>query len=85
MEPIESEQEYAARVPSYEANPRKRFNWLHVITVLGAIWLLFLLVSIIFQLPISGFVGPVMSIMLLLFFVVAGLLFWAMAPKANRE
>jgi hypothetical protein len=84
MEPIESELEYVTRAP-YEANPRKRFNWLHIITVLGAIWLIFLVVAIIFQLPISGLVGPVMSFMLLLFFMTAGLLFWALAPKANRE
>ncbi|MBE3559096.1 MAG: hypothetical protein IMW89_07710 [Ktedonobacteraceae bacterium] len=84
MEPIESDFEYVERTP-YEADPRKRFNWLLIVPILGSLWLLYLLVSVIFQLPVTPLVNPVMSFMLPFFFIVAGLLFWAMEPKANRE
>jgi len=83
MEQIDPELEYVVREP-YEANPRARFNWLYVLPTLGVVWLLYLVVAAIFQLPTSGLVGPVMSVMIVIFFVMAGLLFWAMAPKANR-
>ena len=82
MEPIDSDLEYM--VSEREADPRKRFNWLYLFPALGALWLIYLIVSIIFQLPVTGVVDPVMSFMILLFFLVAGGLFWALAPRVNR-
>ncbi|HLG62522.1 MAG TPA: hypothetical protein VKY19_11355 [Ktedonosporobacter sp.] len=84
MKPLDSDLEYAAG-ESREADPRARFNWLYIIPGLGALWLLFLACAAIFQWPVSGVVNPVMSFMLLFFFIIVGLLFWALAPKANRE
>jgi len=82
MEPIDSNLEYIA---SEQRNPRKRFNWLYLVPALGVLWLLYLLVSVIFQLPANGIVDPIMSFMLLFLFVVVGLLFWALSPKENRQ
>ncbi|HEY7419668.1 MAG TPA: hypothetical protein VH593_31095 [Ktedonobacteraceae bacterium] len=82
MEPIDSNLEYIA---SENRDPRKRFNWLYIFPALGVLWLLYLLLSVIFQLPASGIIDPVMSFVLVLFFVVAGLMFWALAPKENRQ
>jgi hypothetical protein len=82
MEPIDSDLEYI--VHKQEVDPRKRFNWLYLFPALGVLWLLYLIISVIFQLPVSGVVDPVMSFMILLFFLVAGGLFWAFAPRSNR-
>ena len=81
MEPLDTDLEYVARG---ETNPRARFNWLYIIPVLGLVWLLYLIGAAVVQWPVSGAVDPVMSFMLVLFFVMAGLLFWAMAPRAHH-
>jgi tellurite resistance protein TehA-like permease len=83
MEPIDSDLEYVVR-QRHEGNPRARFNWMYLLPTLGVIWLLFLFASAAFQWPIMGVVAPVMTIMILLFFVAVGLLFWTHAPKENR-
>jgi hypothetical protein len=80
MEPLDTDYEYAKR----ESNPRARFNWLYIFPALGAIWLLYLLSAAVFQFPVTGVVDTVMGLMIVLFFVLVGLLFWAMAPKVNR-
>ncbi len=79
MEPLDSDY-----VVQRQENPRARFNWLYIVPVLGSLWLLYLLLATIFQLPLSGVLDSIMSLMIVLFFVMAGLLFWAMAPKSNR-
>ena len=84
MEPLDTDLDYSVR-ESRTTNPRSRFNWLYVLPTLGLVWLLFLMGAAIFQWPIDAVVNPVMSLMLVVFFVMVGLLFWAMAPKANRE
>jgi len=86
MEQIDSDYEYraAARQEPGEAELKKRFNWLYVIPILGSLWLLFLFVAAVFQVPISAVVNPIMTIMILIFLLMGGLLFWALAPKSNR-
>ncbi|HZR39144.1 MAG TPA: hypothetical protein VFB12_03455 [Ktedonobacteraceae bacterium] len=82
MEPLDSDYD-VIRQPR-ETNPRARFNWLYVLPVFGVIWLLFLAGAAIFQWPIDGVVDPVMMLMVVFFFIMVGLLFWALAPKQNR-
>jgi hypothetical protein len=82
MEPIDSDLEYI--VNEREVDPHKRFNWLYLFPALGALWLLYLVVSVIFQLPVTGVVDPVMSLMIVIFFLLAGGMFWALAPRSNR-
>ena len=81
MEPLDTEYEYVKR----EANPRARFNWLYIFPALGAVWLLYLLSAAVFQFPVTGAVDTIMVLMIVMFFVLAGLLFWAMAPSSNRS
>jgi fatty acid desaturase len=83
MEPIDTDFEYVAS-KSQEADPRKRFNWMYIIPVLGLLWLLYLTLAIIFEWPVTGVVDPVMTIMIVVFFVFVGLLFWALAPRAKQ-
>ena len=84
MEPIDTDFDYVAS-RSRQTNLRNRFNWLYVLPTLGVLWLVYLVLAVIFQWPLSGQVDTVMLIMLLLFFVTVGLLFWSLAPKSNRE
>lgn len=84
MEPIDSDLEYPVH-ERREVDPGKRFNWLYILPGLGALWLLYLVVSVVFQLPVTGVVDPVMSFMIVLFFIFVGLLFWAMAPRVHRH
>lgn len=84
MEPIDTDFDYVAQ-RSREANPKERFNWLYIFPTLGVLWVLYLTLAIVFQWPVTNVVGPVMSIMLLVLFAVAALLFWAMAPRAKRR
>lgn len=80
MEPLNSDYEVVVREP----NPRARFNWLYLFPTLGGLWLLYLLLAAVFQFPVTGAVDPVMAFMLVMFFVMAGLLFWALAPRGKR-
>jgi len=84
MEPIDTDFDYVAQ-QSREINPRSRFNWLYFLPTLGVLWVLYLTLAAIFQWPVTGVVDPVLSLMIVVFFVFIGLLFWALAPKANRE
>ncbi|GCE12332.1 hypothetical protein [Tengunoibacter tsumagoiensis] len=79
MEPLDSNY-----VVQRHENPRARFNWLYIIPVLASLWLLYLVAAAIFQFPITGIIDPVMSLMIVGFFVMVGLLFWALAPRSNR-
>ncbi len=80
MEPLDSDYEYVV----YRSDPKTRFNWLYIIPTLGVLWLLYLVAATAFQFSISSVVDTVMGLMLLVLFVLAGLLFWALAPKENR-
>lgn len=82
MEPIETDFDYVAQ---QSQNPRGRFNWLYIIPTAGIIWLLFLLAAALFQWPISDAINPIMSLMIVVFFVIVALLFYALSPRANRE
>ncbi len=84
MEPIDTDFDYVAS-RSRQANPRARFNWLYILPTLGMLWVAYLILAVIFQWPLSGQVDPIMAIMMLLFVVMVGLLFWVFAPKSNHE
>ncbi len=84
MEPIDSDFEYAVS-GKRELNLRSRFNWLYIIPSLGVLWVVYLVLAVIFQWPVTGIVDPVMTLMIVVFFAFVILLFWAMAPKENRD
>jgi fatty acid desaturase len=80
MEPLDSDYEVVAREP----NPQARFNWLYLFPALGVLWMALLASAAIFQFPLTSVIDPVMGFMLVLFFVLAGLLFWTHAPGAKK-
>ncbi len=84
MEPIDTDFDYVAQ-QSRKTDLRARFNWLYILPILGVLWVVYLILAVIFQWPLAGQVDTIMVLMVLLFLVIVGLLFWAMAPKSNRE
>jgi hypothetical protein len=83
MEPLDTDFEYVVQ-KTREAYPEKRFNWLYILPALGVLWVLFLTLAVVFQLDISTVVNPIMGIMIAVFLVFAGALFWALAPRAGK-
>ena len=84
MEPIDTDFDYVAQ-QSRKADLRARFNWLYILPILGVLWVVFLTLAVIFQWPLTGQVDPIMVLVVLLFIVIVGLLFWSVAPRANRD
>ncbi len=84
MEPIDTDFDYVAQ-QSRKTDLRARFNWLYILPTLGVLWVVFLTLAVIFQWPLAGDVDTIMVLIVLLFVVIVALLFWAMAPKSNRE
>jgi len=80
MEPLDSDHEYVV----YRSDPKARFNWLYIIPTLGVLWLVYLFAAAAFQFSVANVVDTVMGLMLVILFVLAGLLFWALAPRENR-
>ena len=80
MEPLGSDYEYIV----YRSDPKTRFNWLYILPTLGVLWLVYLFAAAAFQFSVTNVVDTVMGLMLVVLFVLAGLLFWALAPKENR-
>jgi len=86
MEQIDADFDYVVR----ERKPRTvkrevRFNLLLIFPALGLLWLLYLIGTAVFQWSASDVVYPVMTIMVVLFAIVVGLLFWAFAPSTNKQ
>ncbi|HEY5004707.1 MAG TPA: hypothetical protein VII61_16200 [Ktedonobacteraceae bacterium] len=84
MEPIDTDFDYVAQ-QSRKTDLRARFNWLYILPILGVLWVVYLILAVIFEWPLSGQVDTIMVLIVLLSLVIVGLLFWAMAPKSNRE
>ena len=83
MEPIDTDFDYVAQ-QSRKTDLRARFNWLYILPILGVLWVVYLILAVIFEWPLSGQVDTIMVLIVLLSLVIVGLLFWAMAPKSNR-
>jgi len=77
MEPLETDFAYAVSRPR-ASELRMRFNWLQFLPVLGVCWVAFLTLAVIFQWPITEVVNPLLTLMIMIFFLFVGLFFCAM-------
>jgi hypothetical protein len=84
MEPIDTDFDYVAQ-QSRKTDLSARFNWLYILPVLGVLWVVYLIFAVIFEWPLAGQVDTIMVLLVLLFLVIVGLLFWAVAPRSKRE
>ncbi|MBV9689860.1 MAG: hypothetical protein JO202_09130 [Ktedonobacteraceae bacterium] len=86
MEQLDSDFDYVVRERKPRAVKREvRFNLLLIFPALGLLWLLYLVGAAVFQWSVTDVVNAVMIIMVVLFALVVGLLFWAFAPSANNQ
>ncbi len=82
MEPLDTDIDYMVHAPG-AANPDSRFNVILALPVLGILLLLVFATAAIFQLNLSDFIDLLMGLLLVVFFVLIALLFWAMAPRTR--
>ena len=82
MEPLDTDMDYMVRTPR-TANPDSRFNVILILPVIGILLLLVFATAATFQLDLSDLIDSLMGLLILLFFVLIALLFWAMAPRVS--
>lgn len=83
MEPLDSDIEYLSNVPR-PSTPAARLSILYIFPILGALLVLFFVGAAVFQWNVSVLVDNLVVLMVILFFVFLGIVFWATAPRANR-
>jgi uncharacterized membrane protein YGL010W len=82
MEPLDSDLEY---VQSGQRPDRQgsRFNVMLIIPILGLLLVLVFIGAAVFQWNLSGLIDSLVGLLMIMFFVIIGMLFWAGAPKTG--
>jgi len=83
MEPLDTDLDYVRTEPR-QVNPAARFNAMLILPIIGALLVLLFISAAIFQFDLSGLVDSLIGLMMVLFVVLIVMLFWALAPRANR-
>ena len=83
MEPLDTDLDYIRTEPR-PGNPASRFNAMLILPIIGALLILLFISAAIFQFDLSGLIDSLVGLMMLLFVVLVAMLFWALAPRANR-
>jgi len=84
MEQIDTDMEYMPREPR-PSSTASRMNALLILPILGFVLILVFILAAIFQLNLSDLIDSLMGLMMLFFFALIVLLFWGLAPRANRS
>jgi hypothetical protein len=85
MEPLDTDlQEYMVREPRRNVNPRARLNYAFAFPILGGVMMLYFITAAIFQFDISDYIDSLVGLLLVMFFVFVGLLFWGLAPREKK-
>jgi hypothetical protein len=84
MEPLESDIEYVSNAPR-PSTPASRLSILYIFPVLGVLLVLFFVGAFAFQWNISVLVDNLVVLMVVLFFVFTGIVFWALAPRTSNS
>ena len=83
MEQFDTDMEDVVRVPR-PATPGSRLNVLLILPALGVLLMLVFVIAAIFQFDLSLLIDSLMGLITLFFFVLVGLLFWALAPQGHN-
>lgn len=83
MEPLDSDIEYVSNAPR-PSTPASRLSILYIFPVLGVLLVLFFVGAFAFQWNVSALVDNLVVLMVVLFFVFIGIVFWARAPRPNE-
>ena len=85
MEPLDTDIEYMSNAPR-PATPASRLSILYIFPILGVLLVLFLAGSIAFQWDISVLIDNLVVLLVVLFFVFTGVLFWGLsAARSNKS
>ena len=84
MEPLDTDMDYMARVP-HQRTPGSRMNALLILPIFGFVLILVFVSAAIFQFDLSDLIDSLMGLVTFFFLVMIAMLFWAMAPRANRS
>ena len=80
MEPLDTDSDYVQYTPPV-STPASRLSILYIFPILGALLVLTFIGAAVFQWDLSSFVDNLVVVMVILFFVFLGILFWALAPR----
>ena len=83
MEPLDTDLQAMVRGPR-PAAPGSRLNALLILPTFGLLLMLVFVIAAIFQLDLSELIDSLMGLVTLFFFVLVGMLFWAMAPRGHN-
>lgn len=84
MEPLDSDIEYMSNAPA-PSTPASRLSILYIFPILGVFLVLFFVGAFAFQWNLSSLVDNLVVLMVVLFFVFTGIIFWALAPREGQE
>lgn len=85
MEPLDSDIEYMSNAPR-PATPASRLSILYIFPILGVLLVLFFAGAFAFQWNISVLVDNLVVLLVVLFFVFTGILFWGLsAARSHKE
>jgi len=84
MEPLDTDMDYMARVPR-QRTAGSRMNALLILPIFGLVLILVFISAVIFQIDLSDLIDSLMGLVTFLFLVMIAMLFWAMAPRADRS
>lgn len=82
MEPLDTDIEYVSNAPR-PSTPAERLSILYIFPILGILLVLFFVGAFTFQWDVSVLVDNLVVLMVVLFFIFTGILFWALAPREN--
>lgn len=84
MEPLDTDIEYMSNAPR-PATPASRLSILYIFPILGVLLVLFFVGALAFQWNISVLVDNLVVLLVVLFFVFTGVLFWGLsAARSNK-
>lgn len=84
MEPVDSDIEYMSNAPR-PSTPASRLSILYIFPILGVLLVLFFAGALAFQWNISVLVDNLVVLLVVLFLVFVGIVFWALAPRASES
>ena len=82
MEPLDTDLEYV-RSGRRPARPGSRFNVMLILPILGLLLVLVFIGAAVFQWDLSQFIDSLIGLLIIMFFVIVAMLFWAGAPKTR--
>ncbi|HEU5381940.1 MAG TPA: hypothetical protein VFV38_41500 [Ktedonobacteraceae bacterium] len=84
MEPLDTDIEYLGRAPR-PSSPAQRLSILYIFPILGVLLVLLFAGAVAFQWDLSLIVNNLVVLMVILFFVFTGIVFWALTPRASES